>query len=229
MNVSFAAPTLQAGWSPRHGHTVVRFRDRFWLYGGCEEQSEDPAAIRGDIWSSADGAEWRREAASAAWPDRYLQEMVVYRGRIWMFGGMHRYRPERVNLNDVWCSDDGVSWRQVTAAAPWPPRHVFTAAVHDSRMWVGCGAPDGEVYYDDLWWSTDGADWHRCPADGARFSVRKSPALVSFRGALWIIGGMELVRPGVCAAVNDVWRSVDGCAWTRVTARRSGRRGISPR
>ncbi len=103
----------------------------------------------------------------------------------------------------------------VTAAAPWPPRHVFAAAVHDGRMWVSCGAPDGEVYYDDLWWSTDGADWHRCPA--ARFSARKSPALVSFRGALWIIGGMQLVGPGVCAAVNDVWCSAGGCAWTRVT------------
>ncbi len=111
MNISFATAALRAGWSPRHGHAVVSFRDRFWLYGGCEEQCEDPAAILSDIWSSADGAEWRREAVSAAWPERYLQQMVVYRGRIWMFGGMHRYRPDRVNLNDVWCSDDGVSWR----------------------------------------------------------------------------------------------------------------------
>ena len=219
MDVAFKTATDRAAWSPRHGHSVVRFEDRFWLFGGCQAEGTDPSDILGDVWSSADGAGWQREADTTPWPDRYLHEMVVYDGRLWMFGGMHRYRPDRVNLNDVWCSDDGVTWEERTTAAPWPTRHVFASVVHDGRMWVSSGAPDGMIYYNDVWWSTDGNQWHECPGDGTRFCVRKNPALVSYRDKLWMIGGMELVEPAVARALNDVWCSDNGSRWSQVTAR----------
>ena len=144
--------------------------------------------------------------------------MLVFRGRLWMFGGMHRYRPDRVNLNDVWVSDDAESWQQITGAAPWPPRHVFSAVVHDDRMWVIAGAPDGMVYFNDVWSSQDGLHWTEHHCERPRFPVRKNPACVSFRGRLWIIGGNELVRPAVSQTVHDVWSSEDGADWRRETS-----------
>jgi hypothetical protein len=57
-------------------------------------------------------------------------------------------------LNDVWSSPDGTNWTQVTAAAPWSPRHA-TAVVFNGQMWVLGGARNGSGLNDV--WSMSGA------------------------------------------------------------------------
>ena len=211
----FESITDSAPWPVRHGHTVVVFKDRIWVMGGGK--SERPSVIHGDVWSSPDGAQWRQELSKAPWGPRYLHQSLVFGGRIWIFGGLTSYRPHQ-NRNDVWWSEDGRHWSQATPDAGWPRRHVFTSLIHQGRMWMMAGAPDGTRYYNDVWTSTDGAGWQPVPFNGPRFSVRKNPASASFQGRMWVVGGGELVVPGVMVLRDDIWTSTSGRSWQLETS-----------
>ena len=43
------------------------------------------------------------------------------------------------NLNDVWYSSDGISWREVPDT-PWPARHAARVYVYDDAIWVIAGS-----------------------------------------------------------------------------------------
>ena len=78
---------------------------------------------------------------------------VVFDGKMWLFGGDDL--SSTLN-NEVWSSEDGVTWTQVTDAAPWPPRIGSCALVHDGQMWVLGGLVIdslAEIYQDvnDVW------------------------------------------------------------------------------
>ena len=208
--IRFQEITDSAAWPVRHGHTAAVFKDRIWIMGGGK--SERPSVIHRDVWSSADGVKWRQEVSEAPWGPRYLHQSLVFDGKLWIFGGMTSYRPRR-NMNDVWWSEDGCHWSQATPDAGWPRRHVFTSLVHQCQMWMMAGAPDGTRYYNDVWSSTDGADWQEVPSNGPRFSVRKNPASASFQGRMWVVGGGELVAPGVMVLRDDIWTSTSGRSW----------------
>lgn len=218
-------------WSPRHGHTTLVFKDRMWILGGT---TSDPAVsgvlfdLKSDVWSSADGVNWKLETPAAAWPGRYLHENLVFRNKMWILGGLIRYAPmprdhiknPKVNANDVWCSMDGIHWVEVTPAAPWVARHVFTSVVHNDRMWVIAGA--GKDYYNDVWSSSDGRNWAKMEGSGPRFLPRKNVACASFHGKIWVLSGVVKDPSNTGKKkhyqVADVWNSVDGTDWTQVTA-----------
>ena len=132
----------------------------------------------------------------------------------YLFGG-GCYQPEYEARCDVWASDDGVHWQQVTAAAPWHPRLWFSAAVYRNRMWVLGGkevdaAPLGVGNKSDVWSSADGMDW-TLATDSAPWGPRISHASVVHDGRIWVIGGYQGGRS------NDVWYSSDGMNWTEAT------------
>ena len=69
------------------------------------------------------------------------------------------------------------------------------------------GGNDGSSR-NDVWRSSDGENWVSVTVSGGHFSGRDLHQAVSYRGSLWVIGGV--VR-------NDVWRSSDGENWVSVT------------
>lgn len=135
-------------------------------------------------------------------------------------------------FNDVWRSSDGVSWEQMTAAAPWEPRAGLSAAVlgdyiyvlggsqNDDSSIIGANGPE-RLYFNDVWRSADGAVWEQMVA-AAPWEPRAGGALVAFNDALFLLGGEDGFT---CSPVpdceapyfNDVWRSTDGASWQLVT------------
>ncbi|MBS10458.1 MAG: hypothetical protein CME19_02495 [Gemmatimonadetes bacterium] len=69
---------------------------------------------------------------------RMWHAVVVYRDRLWLLGGWNRVDG---NFDDVWCSEDGVEWTQVTTDVILSPRHEHSALGHHDKIWViaGCG------------------------------------------------------------------------------------------
>jgi len=200
-----------APWSPRHGHTVVSFKGRLWLFAGAENERRQ---ISRDVWSSPDGIRWNLQTTTAPWPARYLHQTQVFDNKIWLFGGMHHYRPRpKIDLNDVWQSYDGLHWTQLTPAAPWPARHVFASAVHRDRLWIAGGATTGKQF-SDVWSTADGVGWINATAD-APWNMRKDLTLISFQGKLWVLGGVVSGRSKNRGAINDIWSSPNGRRWTR--------------
>ena len=51
---------------------------------------------------------WTEEVAKASWMERDAASAIVFKDRVWIFGGwLHSYLP---SPRDAWSSDDGKSW-----------------------------------------------------------------------------------------------------------------------
>jgi hypothetical protein len=180
--------TEGAGWSPRLAAGAVVFRGRMWVLGGTETYYfGDAKSLKNDVWSSADGKEWRRETA-APWSPRAYHAAVVHDDKIWVLGGGN-YVPEYQAHNDVWCSADGVNWKRSTAQAPWNPRIWFSAAVYRGRIWVLGGWSNHPARnWGDVWYSADGRQWTQLRSRVA-WKARHEHSAYVFQDRLWVAGG----------------------------------------
>ena len=205
----------RAPWEGRHTAGYVVHRGRMWVIGG------DP--LRGhyqnDVWTSADGVRWDKVADRVPWAPRALHHTVEFKGKIWVMGGqtIPPYAPEpEAFYNDVWCTEDGVSWTRVLEHAPWSPRGMIGgSAVLNGRMWIlGGGTYDTPLkpkrnYYNDVWSSADGVHWEKV-LDHAPWAGRQYHDVAAFDGRLWVLEGWS----GRNRA--DVWWSEDGKSWFEV-------------
>jgi len=210
--------TEAAAWTPRWGHSSFVFDDKIWVARGSSHERHD---LTTDLWCSDDGVSWAPVAVSAAWPRQWGDAMVVFDDKIWLLGGS-AWVPSRgtgsgeLLMSDVWCSDDGVTWQQVTEQAPWPGRAAHRVLVHDGRMWVmggwdGFWDDDSPGVLADVWSSPDGENWTQATPEAPWVDTAYYPAVAAFNGRMWLVGGYDLAtldgNPG------DVWSSTDGQTW----------------
>jgi N-acetylneuraminic acid mutarotase len=192
-------------WGSRIYHAVAFFDDKLWMYGGLDY---DGRVFLNDMWSSSDGKTWSN-VGTAAWSPRGGQSLVVFDDKLWLFGGANHIASDRSTdgfLQDVWVSEDGLAWTQVTAAAPWDARDNAAVAVLDGALYM-LGGP-GRT---DIWRSTDGRDWEQLDPE-ADWGPRHDYSHVVFDEKLWVFGGW---RDTSTNALNDVWYSADGVRWIR--------------
>jgi hypothetical protein len=143
------------------------------------------------------------------------------------------FLPSSNFFNDVWRSADGITWEQVTEAAPWEPRAGLSAAVlgehiyvlagsqNDDTSIVGAGGP-ARIYYQDVWRSADGAEWELM-TEAAPWEPRAGAATVVRDDLLFLFGGedgftCEPLPDCEAPYFNDVWVTADGATWEQVTA-----------
>ncbi len=181
--------TKAAGWSPRISAGLVEFKGRMWVLGGTENYYfGDQSSLQNDVWSSADGKQWRQETASAPWSARSYLQAVVLNDRIWVMGGGN-YVPEYHAKNDVWCSSDGVNWQQVTENAPWSPRLWFSAVTYRDHIWViGGWSNNPSKNWGDAWYSKDGLSWSLLKSN-VIWKERHEHSTYVFQDKIWVLGG----------------------------------------
>ena len=172
-------------------------------------------------------ADWVKVTDHAGWQPRDSQGEVVYRDRLWILGGwFNSYEP---CPRDVWISADGKTWELVQEVAPWRHGDLPMSLVFRDRMWFMGGWYNGRLSghsaSNEVWWSTDGAEWEAATTD-AGWSPRLAAGAVVFDDRMWILGGTENYFFGDQSDLrNDVWYSCDGKQWTLATANA----GWSPR
>jgi len=137
-------PRIAASLSSANPQGVLVYRDALWILGHGEWQS----AIS-DVWTSSDGATWRRITAGAAWPARTGAGFAVLDDRLWVVAG--------ANHRGAWWSSDGREWRRLATELPGPPRAADFSVVFQDGLWVyggktgglgGTGFWDGVVYLE---------------------------------------------------------------------------------
>jgi len=216
--------TAKAAFAGRDGAGALVFRDRMWLLGGWNPRDKEhfPRICNSEVWSSTDGLEWKLELAEAPWEGRHTAGYAVHDGRMWIIGGdclQGHYQ------NDVWSTEDGINWTLVNKQVPWAPRVLHYTLVHDKKLWVLGGqtlpqfAPDppDELFYDDVWNSTDGVTWTRVAPSAPWAKRGMIGGSVVFKGRMWVLGGGTYDTPATPTRkfYNDVWSSADGVTWTR--------------
>src|SRR5215831_18778217 len=112
--------TDKAGWQPRDSSGEVVFKNRLWILGGWFDSFTAPPR---DVWSSPDGKNWKLVTKEAPWKHTDLPMTVVFKDRMWLMGGWYNGRLLGHSAsNEVWSSEDGEKWQQVTRSAGWSPR-----------------------------------------------------------------------------------------------------------
>ena len=214
---SWTLENPQAPWEGRHTAGSVVHNGRMWIVGGDCNQGH----YQNDVWSSADGIHWDLANDRVPWAPRVLHYTLAFDGRIWVMGGQtipNFANADEVFHNDVWSSDDGVNWTQVTESAPWVPRGMIGgAAVHDNRMWIlGGGTYDTPAtpmrnFYNDVWSSDDGINWKQ-HTEHAPWTPRQYHEVAAFDNHLWVLEGYAAESGNR----RDVWYSPDGVDWTEL-------------
>jgi len=188
-------------WGPRALHYTVAHQGKIWVLGGqtIPQIAQAQELFHRDIWNSADGVNWEKVAVREPyWSQRgMIGGSAVFQGRILVIGGGTYDTPnrrQRQYFNDVWSSEDGISWKQHTPSAPWPPRQYHDVAVFDGRLWVLEGF-DGSNR-NDVWYSEDGTNWYELP--NTPWAPRHAASVFVHDGNLWVVSGNNMT--------SDVWR-----------------------
>jgi len=139
--------TDEAPWPPRAFHQAVALNGRIYVMGGGNYDPEYHGL--NDVWSSADGIEWRQETPAAPWHERIWFCSVVYHGHMWVIGGWSG-NPYQ-NWPDTWYSKDGKNWKQLQTKGPnWKERHEHSAFVFENKLWIAGGMTPPLV--NDVWY-----------------------------------------------------------------------------
>jgi hypothetical protein len=208
-------------WEGRHTAGYAVFKDRLWIVGGDPLQGH----YQSDVWSSADGRQWTAVSREVPWGPRVLHYTAAFRGKLWVMGGqtLPPFAPHaEIFYRDIWNSDDGVTWTQVTPREPyWSARGMICgSAVFRGRLWVLGGGlyetpqrPDRRSY-NDVWSTEDGVSWTR-HLESAPWAARTYHNVAVFDDRLWVLQGF-LEQPVGSGNRNDVWHSADGVHWTEL-------------
>ena len=129
---------MEPYWSPRGmiGGSVV-FKGRIWFLGGgtYDTPTTPTRNFYNDVWSSANGVNWKQHVKAAPWPPRQYHDVAVFDDRMWVLEGYNRTSGNR---NDVWYSADGVTWHE-QPKTPWKPRHAASVFVYKDALWMVAG------------------------------------------------------------------------------------------
>ncbi len=245
-----------AEWQGRAGLQAVELGRELLVMGG--RGPFDPffgTVLYNDVWSSSDlGKSWSK-ISDAEWAARgYFQ--ALRRGRhVYVLGGQNfdiapnpdypfgcpanppgvpclPFIPNSTFFNDVWKSDDGAHWTEVTSSAGWEGRAGLSAVVFKGRFFVFGGSQGddastggrGRRLFNDVWSSRDGEHWKQVTAN-ADWAPRAGAVAVVKSGYIYLLGGERGFTCGGAPGCvperdlyfNDVWRSRDGENWELVT------------
>lgn len=105
------------------------FKDKMYVMGG---RGSDGSLQ--DVWSSSDGGKWTQRKVSPPLPRASRQNIIAYRGKLWMLGG---------ELQGLWTSDNGTAWTQVETATAFGNTTWASLAVLKDRLYLyGVDAPN---------------------------------------------------------------------------------------
>jgi len=105
-----------------------------------------------------------------------------------------------------------MDWTCATDSAGWAVRLRHASVAFNNKIWVlgGYVSSAGQDRRNDVWYSSDGANWI-CATESAGWSKRYYHTAVVFDNKIWVLGGNATDG----SRKNDVWYSVDGINWTR--------------
>jgi hypothetical protein len=117
--------------------SVVEFQGRMWLVGCARYDEVAGHDMRAEVWSTTDGATWRRHA-DPPWAGKIWQSVFVWDDKLWIAFGYTAGDPANGwaagNSNELWYSHDGETWSHLPVDSPVPGSHAQGVAVAGDRV-----------------------------------------------------------------------------------------------
>lgn len=131
---------------------AASYRGRIFQGGGAiiDPSERGGARTLNDVWSSEYGRAWTCVANHAPWSPRCCHAFVVYRGKLWLVGGVLQGGPY---ATDLWSTVDGKDWQRETEHFAWPARHAEGVVVFKDKVWIVGGTSNGwgKSSLNDIW------------------------------------------------------------------------------
>jgi hypothetical protein len=149
--------TESFAWSYRRWPAFLVHNNKLWMYGGNTNYNTGSDFYYHDVWSSDDGIEWKLETDSASWRGGFWFSYLSHDNRLWVIEGGWQYQDRNNayngNANDVWVSDDGISWTKIETPVSWYPRHAVFTWVFKNEIWIAGGYAGGGPHhlFNDVW------------------------------------------------------------------------------
>jgi len=200
---------------PRNQHQCVVFNNRLWIIGGSGKS---------DVWSTDGTLNTDNEVTwiqnkpddNSSFSGRSGHQLVSFDGGMFIIGGTSG----NTRLNDVWYSEDGSNWNEVTSfptEAPFTERTEHICIVDNDtlfpKIWLiggdGINPNTGVTIasLNDIWYTEDGVFWTEYKShidddsDENDFTGRKeSEAVKTNDGKILVSGGKKNT-----IFLNDLW------------------------
>jgi hypothetical protein len=185
----------QSNLPKRFFHHPFVFKDKLWIIGGNNGSNNfDGANNFSDIWNSADGVTWIKQADNLPFGKREHSQFVLFKDKIFMLN------------NDVWVTSDGLKWSKVADRLAKENIFGYVPVVYDDQIWlIGCNR-DG-VFKSQVLVSKDGKTWY---TKDAPWTPRGAATACVYKIKVYMTGGKYggLSKDGRTTEFvysNDVW------------------------
>ncbi len=205
--ITWVRAAEHAPWPPARSQHLVAFNGKLFLFGGW-----GPDGYIKDAWMSEDGISWKSVPLEGGLPELEGADVIVFRNKLFLLGGV-RYTDRKI-FNQVWSSDDGVSWTLENADAPWFPRWDHAVAEFNGSLWLWGGMDLAGNEFNDVWKSGDGVEWERV-AEHAPWQARQGHTALVYQNRMWSIGRLN---DDLMKGENDIWFTEDGYVWEKTNS-----------
>ena len=197
----------QSDLPPMRAMSIIPFKGSLYLLNGwMPDGGHNPS-----IWKSQDAVHWQKVVTKVPFPVREGQRILEHEGKLYMFAGIDY--DIHTPYNDVWVSEDAITWKPLTRNAAWEGRWDDDVAFYNNNFWLIGGMSSGAVGYDDIWKSPNGITWTKASST-TMFGKRQGQVVLTYRGALWLVGGLDTKSNN---GEGDTWFSTDGDHWEKIT------------
>ena len=155
---------------PRSMSTAY-FKNKFWIIGG---QFGD-LGITNAVWCSTNGSDWSEILHAPPFLARTGSCLSEWKGSLWLWGGT-----EQEPLSDVWKSDDGLNWINVTTDGGFMSGKAFEYA-----SGLACDKNIGILSNNSAWFSTDGVHWNT-PVPPWTYDGNNHYSAAFFKDKYWV-------------------------------------------
>jgi hypothetical protein len=143
----------RAAWSPRNAGILVEFKNRLWMLGGgvIDGMKNDNPNSGKEIWSSADGFNWKLETANLELSA--FGTPIIFDDKLWLIGAN---RNDGNFARSSLVTEDMVTWHE--ESAPWSPRGAVAVWIFGGKLFMTGGKYSYPrngvpvfVYSNDVW------------------------------------------------------------------------------
>lgn len=163
--IDWVEATEAAPFHVRYKHSALVYKNKLWIIGGAMESN----VHLNDVWYSSDGISWTEAIDEAAWEKRGGHDTVIFNGKMLVLGG-ERYLPITDQFSDMWYSENGVSWGEMTSP-DWSKRFGHQVVDFNTNLWVYGGTSDTSDTFEteDQVWKMSAGTWSEIIPTGNPF------------------------------------------------------------
>jgi len=138
-------------------------------------------------------------------------QLIAFNDKLFIIAGSNWSGSQTVYYNDIWSSQDGITWQEEANEAAFSKRSHHKILKFNDELWLFGGVKEnesgGSMGLDDVWRSPDGIHWTQVPQVSS-YGYTRNPEVVFFNQRLWLFKNLPY-------QTSEIWSSPDGSNWIR--------------